>query len=150
MRKKMLLFQLVYYMFSLLIYSSFLFISTELFHTSSLGAAMAMTYGLLFLATPIIVVVLMRFSLLKWYVDPIAAVEVPLFLYVGMILTQMSRSDINFYDAFLKINGQLSADGGEGWFFLIGLFAIGLAASFSFARKRGESISYRLISKYVG
>lgn len=148
MRKKMLLFHLAYYILSLLIYVGFLFISANLFQTSSLGAAIAVTYGLLFMATPIIIVVLMRFSFLKWYVDPFAAAEVPLFLYVGMILKRMSRSEIDFYDAFLKINGQLSADGGEGWFFLIGLFVFGLVASVSLARKRGESISYRLISKF--
>lgn len=148
MRKNMLLFNLAYYIFSLLIYTGILFISTNLFQTSSLGAAIAVTYGLLFLATPIIVAVLMRFSFLKWYVDPFAAAEVPLFLYVAMILKQMSRSGISFYNAFLKINGQLFADGGEGWIFLVGLFVFGLVASVSPARKRGENLSYRLISKF--
>lgn len=149
MRKKMLLLHLAYYILSLLIYAGFFFGSAKLFRPSSLGAVIALTYGLLFVATPILIVTLMRFSFLKWYIDPIAAAEVPLFLYILMIHKQMSRSDILFYDAFLKINGQLSADGGEGWFFLIGLFVIGLATSFSFARKRGESISYRMLSKFI-
>ena len=149
MRKKMFFFHLVYYVSSLLIYMGFLFVATKMFHTSNLGAAIAITYGLMFLATPILVAVIMRFSLLKWYVDPLAAAEVPLFLYVGMIINKMNRSGVHFYAAFLKINEELAADGGQGWLFLIGLFLFGLVASFSPARKRGESISYQLISKVI-
>ena len=148
-RKKMWLFHFAYYVLSLFVYVGFLLVSSKLLHTTNLGAAIAATYGILFFATPIVVVVLMRFSLLKWYVDPIAAAEVPLFLYFGMILKQMSRSEVDFHAAFLKINGQLSADGGEGWLFLTGLFVFGLAASFSFARKKEESISYRLLGKFT-
>lgn len=149
MRKKMLFFHLVYYVLSLLIYGGVLYGSTRLFRTSNLGAVIAITYGLMFLATPILIAVIMRFSLLKWYVDPFAAAEVPLFLYIGSVISQMNRSGIPFFQALLKYNEKLSADGAGGWFFLIGLFFFGLAASFSFARKRGESISYKLISKII-
>lgn len=149
MRNKMLTIHAVYYIFSLLVYIGFFYGSAKLFHTSNLGAAMALTYGLMFLATPIITALLMRLSLLKWYVDPFAAAEIPLFLYLSMIINQMKRSGESFFDAFFEYNQKLSADGGMGWFFLIGLFIFGLAASFSLARKRGESISYRLISKFV-
>lgn len=150
MRKKMWIFHVAYYVLLLLIYACFFFISTKLFPPKlSIGMAKAVAYGFFYVATPMVVAVLMRFSFLKWYVDPIAALEVPLFIYVRLIHTQMSRSDINFYDALLKINGQLSADGIGGWFFLIGLFVFGLAASFSLARKKGKSISYRLISKFI-
>ena len=34
-----------------------------------------------------------------------------------------------------------------GWLFLVGLFVFGLVMSLSFARKKGQSISYRLLSK---
>ena len=149
MRTKVLLFHLTYYVLSLFIYIGFLFVSTKLFHTSNLGAAIAIAYGLVFLATPILVAVIMRFSLLKWYVDPLAAAEVPLVLYVGMIINQMNRSGVHFYEAFLEINKVLSTDERTGWFFLIGLFIFGLVASFSIARTKGESISYRLISRFI-
>ena len=148
MNRKIWPFQVVYYFLTPLIYTGILFVCAELFHTTNLGAAMIVAYGILFLLTPIVVLALMRFSLLPWYLDPIAAAEVPLFLYFGMILKQMSRSDIGFYEAMMKINGQLLANGGEGMFFLVGLFLFGLAATFSFARKRGESISYRLLAKF--
>lgn len=148
MRKKMLFFHLAYYILSLLIYMGFLFGSAKLFHTSNLGAAIALTYGLMFLATPIIIVVLMRFSLMKWYVDPLAAAEVPLFLYLGMIVNQMKHTG-ELRAAVLLVNNSLCDNGGGGWVFLIGLFIFGLLASFSFARKRGESISYKLIGKMI-
>ena len=146
MRIKMPFFHLAYYILSLLVYVVFL-LGATLFRTSNLGVAIALTYGFMFLATPILIIVIMRFSLLKWYVDPIAAAEVPIFLYFVGIISNINRSEITFFDAMLKYNEQLSADGGSGWFFLIGLYLFGLAASFSFARKEGESISYRLISK---
>ncbi|MBQ8684171.1 MAG: hypothetical protein IJ518_06630 [Clostridia bacterium] len=149
MKKKQLLFHVAYYILSLFIYIGFIFASTKFFHTSNLGAAIAIAYGLMFLATPILIAVLMRFSLFKWYVDPLAAAEVPLILYIGMIINQMNQSGIHVYDAFLETNKVLCADEKTGWFFLIGLFLFGLVASFSFARKKGESISYRLISKFI-
>ncbi len=152
MRKKILmpLFHVGYYVLCLLFYVGGLIVSTLAFRfTSGLGGVVAVAYGQLFLVTPIIVVVLARFSLLKWYVDPIAAAEIPLLLYVGAIYAQMHSWGISFYDSFLKYNEKLSADGGIGWLFLLVLFVIGLAASFSPARKRGESISYRAISKFL-
>ena len=149
MNRKIWPLQVAYYILTLLIYAGILLVCAELFPTTNLGAAMTVVYGMLFLLTPVVVLTLMRFSLLKWYLDPIAAAEVPLFLYFGMILKQMSRSDIGFYEAMMKINGQLLADGGEGMLFLVGLFLFGLAATFSVARKRGESISYRLLAKFL-
>ena len=150
MRKKMWIFHLAYYVLLLLIYACFFFISTKLFPPKlSIGMAKAVAYGIFYAATPIIAAVLMRFSFLKWYVDPIAAAEIPLFIYVRLIHTQMSISNITFYKALLKLNGQLFGDGGEGWFLFIGLFVLGLVASFSLARKKGKSLSYRLISRFI-
>jgi len=88
----------------------------------------------------------MRFGLFKWYVDPIAAVEIPLFLYVGMLFNQAKRSG-DLSSAFRLVNNDLGDDGGMGWLFLVGLFVFGLVMSLSFARKNGQSISYRLLSK---
>ena len=149
MRTKMLFFHLAYYILSLLIYVGFLYGSAALFHTSNLGTVIAITYGFLYLATPILIAVIMRFSLLKWYVDPLAAAEIPLFLYFGCVINEMNRSGIPFFDAILEFNEKLSADSGSGWFFLIGLFLFSLAASISFSRKEGKSISYKLISKII-
>ncbi len=149
MKKKILIFHILYYILSLLVYIGFLYSSPWLLRLpekNDLGTAIAFIYGVLFIATPIIIAVLMRFSLFKWYVDPIAAAEVPMFLYFAMVINQMDRAG-KFTAAVLLVNNQLSDDGGEGWLFLIGLFVFGLIASFSIARKRGESISYRLISK---
>ena len=112
----------------------------------NLGSVIAVTYGVLFVMTPILVAILMRFSLFKWYVDPIAAAEIPLFLYFGMLFNQMKRSG-DLRSAFLLVNNKLSDDGGMGWLFLVGLLVFGLIMSLSFARKNGQSISYRLLAK---
>ena len=87
---------------------------------------MAVTYGVLFVMTPVLVAILMRFSLFKWYVDPIAAAEIPLFLYVGMLFNQAKRSG-DLRSAFRLVNNDLSDDGGMGWLFLVGLFVFGLS-----------------------
>lgn len=150
MKKKIVIFHILYYALSLLIYMAFFYSVSLLLNLSvdadNIGAAIAVTYGMLFLMTPIIIAVLMRFSLFKWYVDPIAAAEIPLFLYLGMIGNQWRHAG-ELKAAFLLVNNQLGDDGGEGWFFLIGLFVFGLVMSLSFARKKGKSISYRILSK---
>ena len=80
--------------------------------------------------------------------DPIAAAEIPLFLYVAMLLNQAKRSG-DLRSAFLLVNNDLGDDGGMGWLFLVGLFVFGLVMSLSFARKNGQSISYRLLERIV-
>ena len=150
MKKKILLFQLLYYFLSASIYIGFFYFVSFVLNLSDnkvdLGTAMAATYFFLFIGIPIVIAVLMRFSLFKWYVDPFAAAEIPLLLYIGMIITNARRTE-SIQRAFLSVNGKLCDDGGMGWLFLVGLFVFGLLASFSFARKDGESISYRVISK---
>ena len=150
MKKKMLIFHFLYYILSLFVYKGFFYVSSRLFDMSgeseNLGAAILFVYGLLYVATPIIIAVLMRFSLLKWYVDPFAAAEVPLFLYWSAIINRTKLTG-DFSVAFQRVNESFCADDGQGWVFLVGLFIFGLLTSFSLARKEGESISYRLISK---
>jgi hypothetical protein len=63
-----------------------------------------------------------------------------------MLFNQMKRSG-DLRSAFLLVNNDLGDDGGMGWLFLVGLFIFGLLASLSFARKNGQSISYRLLSR---
>jgi hypothetical protein len=150
MKRKTLICGILYYPLSLLLYAGFFFCTSLLFRLSGqaddLGAAMALTYGVLFIGTPIMIAVLMRFSLLRWYVDPIAAAEVPLFLYLGMIASVAKRTD-TLRAAFLSVNADLADDGGMGWLFLGGLFLLGLILSASFARMKGKSVGYRVVKK---
>lgn len=150
MKKKHVIFHLLYYTLTIVVYMAFFYAASLMLDLTgkadNLGSVMAVTYGVLFVMTPVLVAVLMRFSLFKWYVDPIAAAEIPLFLYVGMLFNQMKRSS-DLSSAFLMVNNDLGDDGGMGWLFLVGLFVFGLVMSMSFARKNGQSISYRLLSK---
>ena len=53
-----------------------------------LGALTAAAYGILFVVTPVVTAALMRFSLLRLPLDPIAAAEIPLFIYAAMAVRQ--------------------------------------------------------------
>lgn len=150
MKKKHVIFHFLYYVLTMVVYMAFFYAASLMLDLTgkadNLGYVMTVTYGVLFVMTPVLVAILMRFSLFKWYVDPIAAVEIPLFLYVGMLFSQMKRSG-DLRSAFLLINNDLGDDDGMGWLFLVGLFVFGLVMSLSFARKNGQSISYRLLTK---
>ena len=146
MKKKIILISIAYYILFLLFYMVFAYLSVKLMKTDNLAAAVVRAGFLVFILTPGIVLVFARFSLLRWYVDPIVAAIVPLFFYFGMVINQLKN--INTWGkAFSMINWTLSEDGGTGWGFLIALFLFGLLASFSPARKAGRSISYRIIDK---
>ena len=150
MKKKHVIFHFLYYVLTVVVYMAFFYGASLLLDLTGrgedLGAAILVTYGVLFVMTPVLVAILMRFSLFKWYVDPIAAVEIPLFLYVGMLFNQAKRSG-DLLSAFRLVNNDLGDDGGMGWLFLVGLFVFGLVMSLSFARKNGQSISYRLLER---
>ena len=150
MKKKHVIFHFLYYLLTIVVYMAFFYAASLMLDLTgkadNLGSVMAVTYGVLFVMTPVIVAILMRFSLFKWYVDPIAATEMPLFLYVAMLLNQAKRSG-DLSSAFRLVNNKLDDDGGMGWLFLVGLFVFGLVMSLSFARKNGQSISYRLLTK---
>lgn len=150
MKKKHVIFHFLYYVLAIVVYMAFFYAASLTLDLTgkadNLGSVMVVTYGVLFVMTPVLVAVLMRFSLFKWYVDPIAAAEIPLFLYVGMLLNQAKRSG-DLLSAFRLVNNDLGDDGGMGWLFLVGLFVFGLVMSLSFARKNGQSISYRLLTK---
>lgn len=151
MKNKHVIFHFLYYALTIVIYMAFFYATSLMLNLTgkadNLGSVMAVTYGVLFVMTPVLVAVLMRFSLFKWYVDPIAAAEIPLFLYASMLNNQMKRSDDSFVSALRLLHNKLGDDGGMGWLFLIGLFVFGLVMSLSFARKNGQSISYRLLDK---
>ena len=150
MKKKHVIFHFLYHVLTMVVYMAFFYAASLMLDLTgkadNLGSVMAVTYGVLFVMTPVLVAILMRFSLFKWYVDPIAAVEIPLFLYVGMLFNQAKHSG-DLSSAFRLVNNDLGDDGGMGWLFLVGLFVFGLVMSLSFARKNGQSISYRLLSR---
>ena len=146
MKKRLWLIQLGYYLISVLVYPGLLFVTNALMPSDDLGTAMFAATILLFVGFPVIIVALMRLSLLRWYVDPIAAAIAPLYLYIGMLWEHASRTG-DTSTVFQKVHWSLSYNGGEGWFTLAGLFVLGLVASFSVARTRGESLGYRLLEK---
>ncbi len=154
MRKKMIVWHMVYYVLFLALFITlqyFMYLFIDLFlklsgKSASFGFLATVIYAFLFIGTPFLIAVLTRFSLLKWYVDPFAAALVPLYYYLRMIFNSMKKAGY-FPAAFQRANQLFSANGGEGWLLLIVSFVFGLAASFSLARKKEESISYRLLAK---
>lgn len=151
MKRKIWPFQLLYYALSCAAYVGFYYFFLWMFRLfggqGNLGAAIIAVYVFLFMAIPILTVLLARLSLLKWYVDPIAAAIFPLMLYAAPLFGKMVRYHHSFAEAFQRNNQSLSADGGEGWFILLGLYLFGLLSSLSFTRKDEQSISYKLLSK---
>lgn len=144
MKKKTVFLQSLYYLLIPCVFLAFYYGASLLIpDNASLGTAIAATYGILFVGTPVVVAFLMRFSLLRWYADPFAAVEIPLLLYIMMLVSRMQRGN-RFSVAFSELNHSLSP---EGWFFLIGLFLFGLIVSISPARKQGQNIIYKWIQK---
>ncbi len=117
MKKRIALFHLSYYFLSALVYIGFFYGISFVLNLSSekidLGTVIAATYFFLFIGTPVMITVIMRFSLLKWYVDPFAAAEIPLLLYIGMIITNARRTE-SIQSAFFAVNGKLCDDGGMG------------------------------------
>ena len=148
--KKLILFHLLYYILVAGIYTATLYCVYLMLKVMGVNPAtiVVVALGFLFLAVPIVIAVAMRFSLFRWYMDPIAAVEFPLFLYVSMVISQTKHSS-SVRNAILMVNNDLNDDGGSGWLFFAGLFLFGLLASFSIARKNGQSVSYRLLARLV-
>ena len=149
MKKKATLLAILYYPIVMLLCAGFFFGISALLHLSegadNLGAVIAVTYGTLFVGFPVLVCVMMRFSLLRWLIDPFAAACCPVFLYVVMLGNELRRNSHGLSSAFRLLNRSLSDDGGMGWFFFAGLFLLGLIASVSFARRNGNSLPFRLL-----
>lgn len=146
MKNKTVIFLVLYYPLVMLVYLTALKATSPVFNALpdiGLGGLVVLIYGVVFVELPAITAVMMRFSLFKWYVDPIAAAEMPLLLYVGLLIKQIQRSG-TFGSAFVGLNRTLCDN--RGWLYLVCLFVFGLALSFSVARKNGQNVSYRLIS----
>ncbi len=143
MKNKHMIPNVLYYILVPLVY--FLFLSAaSLFlgppQEDDLGIVADSIYAVLYvlMGTPIITIILMRFSLLKWYVDPFAALEIPAVIYILVFFNYKDKYD-SLPIAFEKANDLLV--------FLLFVFIFALAASLSFERKEENSISYKLISK---
>ena len=146
MRIKRLLFCLGYYVLCMPVYTCFfVLVMYMLLLVWNLSGLLYLDY-LLLVMTPIIVGILTRFSILKWYVDPISAAEVPLAIYT---LTKIYGWRITIYDFVAGWHDGLGEESVTCWLFFGVLYVVGLAASFSMARKRGENISNRIISKFT-
>ena len=150
MKKKMLLCYLLYYILLPLIYAGILYGSAFFVKLTgqpvNLGTAIAITYMWFLAIVPVSIFVLMRFSLLKWYVDPFAAAALPLFYYINLLVGEMKYTG-DLQSAIHMVSIELGDDGNFGWIVLAAMFLFGLLASLSFARKRGESISFKLLAK---
>ncbi len=137
---------LAYYIAVPLIFAGMLYgvsMLVDVFGDDSLGAAIFVTYGFLFVMTPVLTAVLMRFSMLPWVVDPIAAAELPVFLLFAMLESNVRRSG-SLVAAWERLTGSLSRDGGSGWWFLAGLFLFGLVCTISFRRAQGDHLPGRI------
>lgn len=150
MKRKNVFFGILYYPLVMLVYLTALKVTSLVFNALpdvGLGGLAVLIYGMVFVEIPAVTAVMMRFGLFKLYVDPIAAAEMPLLLYVLMLINQIKRSG-TFGSAFVGLNRMLCDNG--VWLYLVCLFVFGLALSFSVARKNGQNISYRLISGRSG
>ena len=150
MKRKMILLHVLYYILLPLIYAGILYGSAFFMkltgQSGDLGAAIVFAYIWLFAIMPASMLALMRFSLLKWHVDPFAAAAAPLFYYANLLIGEMKQTG-ELQSALHLVSIELGDDGGFGWIVLAGMFAFGLLASLSFARRRGESLSFRLLAK---
>ena len=150
MKKKKLLISLLYYILLPFIYAGILYGSAFFVKLTGqprgLGTAIAITYMWFLAIVPVSIFVLMRFSLLKWYVDPFAAAALPLLYYINLLVGEMKYTG-DLQSAIHLVSIELGDDGNFGWIVFAAMFLFGLLASLSFARKRGESISFRLLAK---
>ena len=69
MKKKHVIFHFLYYVVTIVVYMAFFYASSLMLDligkADNLGSVMAVTYGVLFVMTPVLVAVMMRFSLLS-------------------------------------------------------------------------------------
>ncbi len=148
MKKKLIVLRILYHILVLGVYWLFLRVLSLWGKLNGGIANIGITLAVVavwLITTPILICVLMRFSLFKWYIDPIAAAEIPFYLYFIMVVDEMKDYSDGFLSALKRVNDSLSVD--YGWLYFTGLFVLGLLMSFSIERKNGESISFRLLAK---
>ncbi len=150
MKKRRIVYSVLYYCLVPAVFFGVLCLLSALLSAAKarddLGTVVFAAYAFVFFAAPVIDAVMMRFSPLRFYIDPFAAAEIPFFLYLAMILNGL-KSAAGVRSAFLLVNRRLTDDGGMGVLFLAGLFLFGALFSFSVKRKHGQSVAYRIIEK---
>ena len=150
MKKFIIPLQILYYVLYAAVFCLFMLFSGWCLDSSNLKAlsdVMGAVFVILFIGVPAAVIVLARFSLIKWYVDPFAALIVPIYMYVGMIGSNMDRGN-SLVAALSLTNESLVKDNGSGLIFFLGLYILGILASFSVKRVKEDNISYRIL-RYV-
>ncbi len=95
--------------------------------------------------TLIHIVVWVRFSPLPSFVDPIAAAEVPLSIYLLLVFNGM-KNDGAFISASGAVHIDLDFDGDTGRV-LFALFVFGLVFSFSIRRRKRKTVAFKIINK---
>ena len=150
MKKKLILYSVLYYCLIPAVFRGIMLLLSALLSITksrdNIGAVIIAALVFLYVAIPVVDAVLMRFSPLRFYVDPFAAAECPLFMYLALIISRLRSTD-SVRNAFLIVNQDLADDYGMGFFILTGLFIIGVLFSLSIKRRYGQSIAYRIINK---
>lgn len=150
MKSRVIIYNIAYYVFVPVLLMLGFFCASLLFDAlkvkENLGAVILVTYIFVFAALPALEIFIMRYSFFKWYIDPIAAAEIPVTIYTAMLINTLKTSH-GLKSAFLTLNGSLAEDKGVEFIFLIGLFIIGIIASFSLKRIKEQNASYRIINK---
>ena len=146
-KKRTILWQAAYYLLVPAVIGALLALFTLVTRAAKaaygLGGVMALTYAATFFVLPAVVFLLMRGSLLPWYVDPFAAAEIPLAFCAGVMAGPLLRGQ-SFPAAFRVLWIELKDDGWIGGLFLAGSFVFALLSGFSIKRVRGTALSQRL------
>ena len=150
MKKILICFRIAYYilvpaLYLGILYAVFTFMRFIILGKTVIGVMLFVAFAL-FVLTPIYTAVVMRFSTLRWYVDPFAALEVPAALYLAGVLDKIINGE-SVSHAFASVSDSFTNGGGKGTLLLIAIFAFGLLCSFSFKRREGKSISFRLAQR---
>ena len=102
-------------------------------------AAILFIYGYFYAVLPCVIFILMRFSMLRWYLDPFAAAEIPLTLLLMLLAGYLRK--FGFQGEALRRLGSVL---GRNWGWLPAVFLYALCCSFSLRRVRGRSLPNRI------
>lgn len=96
-----------------------------------LVAAILFIYGYFYAVLPCVIFILMRFSMLRWYLDPFAATEIPLTLLLMLLAGYLRK--FGFQGEALRRLGSFL---GRNWGWLPAVFLYALCCSFSLRRAK--------------
>lgn len=103
-------------------------------------------YEVFLILLPIVTLLLMRCSPLRWPVDPFAAAELPLLILICFTVRGWIRTG-SLSRAFAEVRLDFGDDGNLMWFVLGAAFVFALLCSISKARVKGNSFYYRHIER---